>query len=102
MTTATNVKYMTRTVKTVRGMEARTRTKLEQEGWEFVSQTQGKLRTELTFRKPQAPVPWKLLSIGAGVVGVLIIGALVMGALEGGDKPASPVEAATQTASQEA
>ncbi|KIA74377.1 hypothetical protein ANMWB30_09500 [Arthrobacter sp. MWB30] len=101
MSTAVNVKYMTRTVKTVRGMEARTRAKLEQEGWEFVSQTQGTLRTEMTFRKPQAPVPWKLFAIGGGVVGVLIIVALVMGALEGGEKPAAPVEAApTQTASQ--
>ncbi|WP_459384544.1 hypothetical protein [Arthrobacter humicola] len=103
MTTATNVKYMTRTVKTVRGMETRTRTKLEKEGWEFVSQTQGTLRTEMTFRKLQPPVPWKMLGIGGGVVGALIIFAIVMGALEGGEKPAEAIQAEpTQTASQEA
>lgn len=103
MSTATTVKYMTRTVKTVRGMEERTKTKLEQEGWEFVSQTQGTFRTELTFRKPQPPMPWKMLGIGGGVVGVFIIIALVMGAIEGARKPAEPVAAGqTQTATAEA
>ena len=53
MTTATRVKYETRSVKTVRGLEARTRAKLEQEGWEFVSQEQGTVRSELTFRRDE-------------------------------------------------
>ncbi|MEJ1115502.1 hypothetical protein WBN73_13920 [Paenarthrobacter sp. CCNWLY172] len=103
MSTAATVKYMTRTVKTVRGMEERTKTKLEQEGWEFVSQTQGTFRTELSFRKPQPPMPWKMLGIGGGVVGIFIIIAIVMGAIEGGKKPAEPVAAGqTQTATPEA
>ena len=51
--TVTSVKYETRSAKTVRGMEARTRAKLEKEGWEFVSQTQGTVRSELTFRRPK-------------------------------------------------
>jgi hypothetical protein len=93
MTTATGVKYESRSVKTVRGMEARTRTKLEQEGWEFVSQTQGPLRSELTFRRPKPATPWKLISIGGGVVGILIIVALLMSALGGGDNSISPAEA---------
>lgn len=48
MTTTTDIKYETRSVKTVRGTEARTKAKIEKEGWEFVSQTQGTLRSDLT------------------------------------------------------
>ncbi|QCO97282.1 hypothetical protein FCN77_05575 [Arthrobacter sp. 24S4-2] len=73
MTTATGVKYETRSVKTVRGMEARTRAKLENEGWEFVFQTQGTLRTELTFRRPKPEIPWKLIGIGGGLIALVIM-----------------------------
>ncbi|MGY2747850.1 hypothetical protein ACVWZ8_005032 [Arthrobacter sp. UYCu723] len=70
MTTTTGVKYVkyeTRSVKTVRGLEARTRAKLEQEGWEFVSQEQGTVRSELTFRRPKPETPWKLIGTGGGL-----------------------------------
>lgn len=43
--------YLSRVVKTIRGREASTRAKLESQGWEFVSQSQGLLRTEMTFRR---------------------------------------------------
>lgn len=100
---ATDVKYVTRNVKMVRGLETRTIAKLEQEGWQFVSQTQGPLRTELTFRKPQPPMPWKMLAVGGGVVGALIIGALIMSSLDGGEKSVPSVEAAPpETTSQKA
>ncbi|SDC56671.1 hypothetical protein [Rhodococcus tukisamuensis] len=46
-----DVQYRTMTVKTIRGREGATRTKWQNQGWEFVSQTQGTLRTELSFRK---------------------------------------------------
>jgi hypothetical protein len=99
--TTTGVQYITKTVKTIRGMEARTRTKLEQEGWEFVSQTQGTVRSELTFRRLKPPMPWKLLGIGGGLVGLLITLSLVMSALGGKEEPTSSAEAAsTPTASQ--
>jgi hypothetical protein len=85
MTTATGVKYETRSVKTVRGMEARTRAKLEKEGWEFVSQTQGTVRSELIFRRPKPETPWKLIGIGGGLFALLIVGLLIISALGGGD-----------------
>ena len=40
MTTATEKQYETRSVNTVRGMEIRTKVKIEKEGREFVSQEQ--------------------------------------------------------------
>jgi hypothetical protein len=38
-------------VKAIRGREGATRTKWQNQGWEFVDQTQGALRSELNFRK---------------------------------------------------
>ncbi|MHA7223102.1 hypothetical protein ACX80S_12370 [Arthrobacter sp. RHLT1-20] len=85
MTTTTSVKYETRSVKTVRGIEARTRAKLEKEGWEFVSQTQGTLRSELNFRRPKPEIPLKLIGIGGGLLALLVVVLLVTNALGGGD-----------------
>ncbi|NUU32660.1 hypothetical protein [Arthrobacter sp. C9C5] len=89
MTTPVSVKYETRSVKTVRGIEARTRAKLEKEGWEFVSQTQGTLRSELNFRRPKPETPWKLIGIGGGVLALLVIVPLIINAFGGGDSSAS-------------
>ena len=84
MTIAPDVEYETRIVKTVRGMETRTRAKIENEGWEFVSQTQGTVRSELRFRRQKPKTPWKLIGIGGGVVGLLIIVLLIISAIGGG------------------
>jgi hypothetical protein len=92
MTTATGVKYETRSVKTVRGLEARTRAKLKQEGWEFVSQEQGTVRSELTFRRPKPETPWKLIGTGGGLFALLIVGLLIISALGGGDGSSNGAE----------
>lgn len=93
MSTATSVKYETRSVKTVRGLEARTRSKLEQEGWEFVSHTQGPMRSELIFRRPKPATPWKLIGIGGGLLALLIIGLPLINALGGGETSSNGAEA---------
>ncbi|MDQ0770279.1 hypothetical protein QF031_003028 [Pseudarthrobacter defluvii] len=95
MTTATRVTYETRSVKTVRGLEARTRAKLEQEGWEFLSQEQGKVRSDLTFRRPKPPTPWKLIGAG-GVLFAFVIVAVLLGNAFGSDNN-SKVEAVSPT-----
>jgi hypothetical protein len=84
MATATDVKYEMKSVKTVRGMEARTRAKLEKEGWEVVSQTQGTVRTEVTFRRPKPEIPWKTIGIGGGLFALFIMVLVIMNALGGG------------------
>lgn len=84
MATATDVKYEMKSVKTVRGMEARTRAKLEKEGWEVVSQTQGTVRTELTFRRPKPEISWKTIGIGGGLFALFIMVLVIMNALGGG------------------
>lgn len=84
---------MTRSVKTIRGMETRTRAKLEKEGWEFVSQTQGAVRSELNFRRPKPEIPWKLIGIGGGLIAILIIVLLIINMLGGGDRTNAGPEA---------
>ncbi|KNY05169.1 DUF4839 domain-containing protein [Microbacterium sp. GCS4] len=86
----TPVKYETMNVRAIRGLEARTRTKWEADGWEFVSQEQGTLRTELTFRRPKRPVPWKPLAVIGGVLVVAAIIIVVNVALAAGRDAAEP------------
>jgi hypothetical protein len=93
VTTQTEVVYETKAVKTVRGLEPKTRTKLEGEGWEFVSQTVGTLRSELTFRRPKPKPPWKLLAILGGVLIVLFIFIAIMAAITGGNDANEPTSA---------
>jgi hypothetical protein len=64
------MKYVNKTVTTLRGMEARSVAKWEKEGWELVSQTPAKLlRTTLIFRRPKKPIPkWVWAAVAATVV----------------------------------
>ncbi|ROQ64725.1 hypothetical protein EDF36_0221 [Rathayibacter sp. PhB152] len=70
------IRYETKTVTTIRGLESRSITKWEKEGWELVSQQeQPMLRTSLTFRRVKPKPPWLLIG---GVGGVLVILAAVI------------------------
>lgn len=83
-------------------MENRAIQKHEGEGWEFVSQTPGKLRSELTFRRPKKNIPTRLVAIAGGALVLLVIlgvGIAVI-ASQGGDddKPtAADSPSATET-----
>ncbi|MEV8172671.1 DUF4839 domain-containing protein [Microbacterium sp. NPDC077486] len=85
------VKYETKTVQTVRGTEKLMVAKWEKDGWELVTQNPGKLRTELVFRRPKPPLPWKLLAIIGGVLVVLGVFIGIMATISGGkDDNAAP------------
>lgn len=90
------VKYETRSVQTVRATEKLMISKWEKDGWDLVSQHPGKLRTELVFRRPKPPFPWKPLAIIGGVLVVLGTFIGVMAALTGGDKGDTPAPAPTE------
>lgn len=53
VTTDADVAYEMQTVRTVRGMESRAIKKWESAGWELVGQTQGRVKTQLIFRRPK-------------------------------------------------
>jgi hypothetical protein len=75
---------------------SRSITKWQNQGWELVDQTPGKLRTTLNFRRPKRKVPWipiaALFSVGILILAVVGIVAAVQG---GGDSgaPASSTAA---------
>ncbi|WIE82813.1 DUF4839 domain-containing protein [Curtobacterium sp. MCPF17_021] len=74
-------------------MESRTRTRWEQDGWELVSITQGRLQSQLEFRRPKKRIGRRtLLAVGAGAAALVVV--IVLGAtgVFGGDEDV-PAEA---------
>lgn len=86
-----DARYDVKTVRTIRGTESLTRAKWENDGWEFISQDQGTLRTQMTFRKLKTPVPWKRFAVIGGVLAVLAIVIGVNAALSSDGDEADPV-----------
>ena len=95
------VRYEHQSVKVIRGREAKKIAEMQNQRWEFVSQTQGTLRTEMAFRrvKKWSFAPWM------GAVALLCLGVLFMAfSALGGDEspePEDPPPAAASTASEE-
>lgn len=96
-----DVRYETRSVRTVRGMESRSRGKWEKLGWEFVSQNQlPMLRTEMTFRRVKKKLPKYVLPLAIGVPVVAFAGLIILGVVASGGQgriSAEPVAAASST-----
>ena len=87
-----DVKYRYQSMKVIRGREASTITKMQSDGWELHRRDQGRLRTEMTFRRAKKPTPWRLVAALAVVALVVIaVGGIV--ALQGEDN--IPGEATT-------
>ncbi|WP_328856629.1 DUF4839 domain-containing protein [Williamsia herbipolensis] len=87
----TELKYVTKAVRAVRGMESRTIKKWEAEGWEVVAQIPGKLKTEITLRRPAPRWSRRLIWIAAGgVLAVALVSIIVAGVI--GEKNEGPVE----------
>lgn len=78
--------YETRTIRSLRGLEARTRSKWEADGWEVISETPRGLRTDITVRRPRPLRPVLLYTVGGAVV-ALAIGAIALTGALSGDAP---------------
>lgn len=102
-----DVQYRYQSMKVIRGREARTIKKMQNDGWELHTQDQGRLRTEMTFRSVKKPTPWRLI---AAIAVVVILALAVVGgiaALQGGDDAsnvatAPPSEGLSETPSENA
>ena len=99
---ADDVKYEERTVRVVRGMEARNIEKYKKDGWEVLAQDRGKLRTKITFRRPKPKTPWRLIAALSGVVVIALVIAGVTGAFnesrsEAGESATPSAGASTST-----
>lgn len=101
---AEDIQYEEKAVRTIRGTEARSIEKWQKDGWELVAKDEGRLRTELTFRRPKPKTPWRLIAAGGGLVVVLIAFSLIMGAMTGdgeGGPSAAPADSASPTFEQQ-
>ena len=87
---STEPKYEFREVRAMRGFEKKTIAKWEADGWEFVSENQGKVQSKLNFRRPKPKLPVKFIAIGAAVA-VVLAGIITVGALTEGDKKGDAV-----------
>lgn len=94
------IRYETMTVTTVRGLESRSITKWEKEGWEFLSQQeQPMLRTSLTFRRVKPKPPWLLIGGVASALVILAAVITIMSLVTGADEElATPSAAPTSAA----
>jgi hypothetical protein len=81
------VRYETKTITAIRGTEARVVSRWQAEGWELVTRTPGKLRSEIVLRRPRRTIPWRPWIIGGAIV-LILVGILVLGIL--GSRDPSP------------
>lgn len=93
-----DIRYELKTVRTIRGTEARTTAKWQKDGWELLTQSQGRLQTQITFRRPKAKLPLRLLAVSGGVVLLIIVFAVIMGAIQGAGGSSEPTTSPTQDA----
>ena len=83
-------------VRAIRGLAEKTRSKWEKEGWEFVSQSEGKLQTTLNFRRPKPNFPVKWVVIG-GVVAALLVTIIVIGTISEANNKSTATKTPTTT-----
>lgn len=100
-----DVQYRYQSMKVIRGRESSTVKKMQSAGWELHSRDQGRLRTEMTFRRVKKPTPWGLVAALAAVVVIAVVGGIV--ALQGEDDvpdeaTASSSEGGSETPSENA
>lgn len=97
MSTDAEVQYEERTARAMRGMESRTIQKWQDDGWELVSQSQGKLQTEITFRRPK-PKSRRLLWIAGAAAFAAILGTVItIGVISERNAPAESTEPAASS-----
>ncbi|OCH81432.1 hypothetical protein [Gordonia sp. UCD-TK1] len=92
-------RYEVTEIKAIRGTESKTIASKQQDGWELVTQQEGRLRTTMTFRRPKPKPPWRLWAALGGAA-VILVSIITAGALLEDDSAASQAdaEAASNTA----
>lgn len=98
MTTDTEITYETKTVRAVRGLESRTIEKMEREGWEVVSQTPGRIQTEIIFRRPTPRSRRVLWIVGGGVFALALAVIFAIGII--GERDTDSGETASPASSE--
>lgn len=84
-----DINYETKTVRAIRGLEARTVAKWEKDGWEVVSQATGKLQTEIVVRRPKPKSRVLLYAIGGGALAIALATVVTVGVISEKTAPAA-------------
>ena len=63
-----NAHYEFKSVRTIRGRQARTIAKWQSDGWELVAQSQGRLRTEITFGRVKSKKRRRIVAMSGGLI----------------------------------
>lgn len=96
------ITYETKSLRAIRGMEARTVAKWENEGWEVVSQKTGSLRTEIVIRRPKSKSHMLLYALGAGTLAIVLAAVIIVGAISDQNAPAAEIGATASAGADEA
>lgn len=90
--------YEVTEIKAIRGTEPKAIANKQREGWELLSQQQGRVRTTLHFRRPKPPIRWKMWA-ALGGAGIILASIITVGALleEESDASAADNSAAAST-----
>jgi hypothetical protein len=90
------VRYETRTVRTVRGMKARTQEKWQKLGWEIVSESQlSMFRADIVLRRVKKKLPKYVLPLAIDVPVAAFAGLIVLGVATVWQKDSAPETRAT-------
>ncbi|WP_143546767.1 DUF4839 domain-containing protein [Rhodococcus sp. 06-235-1A] len=100
MPTDTENTYESKTVRAVRGLESRTIEKMESGGWEVVSQTPGRIQTEIMFRRPAPRSRRVLWIVGGGVFALALAVIFAIGII--GERDTDSAETASPPSSEKA
>jgi len=71
--------YDFKSARTIRGRQARTIAKWQSHGWELVAQSQGRLGTEITFRRVKPKTRRRMVAVSGGLILLLVITCIVAG-----------------------
>ncbi len=93
-------RYEVTEIKVIRGAESKAITTKQQEGWELVTEQEGRLRTTMTFRRPKPKLRWRLWA-ALGGVGVILAGIITVGAILEDDSDASAADAAAASRNEQ-
>ncbi|NRH33255.1 hypothetical protein [Rhodococcus sp. MS13] len=98
--TGEETRYEFTEIKAIRGTESKTITSKQQQGWELVTQQEGRLRTTMTFRRPKPKPPWRLWA-AVGAASVILAGILTAGVLLEDDSNASTTDTVAASSAEQ-
>ena len=74
-----NARYEYKSARTTRGRQASAIAKWQYDGWELVTQSQGRLRTKMTFRRVKPKTRRRKVAVSGGLIVLLVITGIVAG-----------------------